>query len=184
MHCRAAVGGAAENQSASPTAAGRALSRFGLDDTFAAKLLWDGIDTGGANHVDGPVTRRLTAEEFFEFCSLPENEELHFELEDGEIIELLRPVVPHGVVCGNLAYLLGAYVRKRRRGYVCSNDTGVVWKRDPDTVRGPDVLPFLTTMFRSMDCQKSGPNDHRIWPSKCVHPTTACPSCRNASDSF
>lgn len=89
-----------------------------------------------------PITRRLTAEEFFEFCSLPENEDRHFELEDGEIVEMPRPVVPHGVVCGNLAYLLGAYVRQRRKGYVCSNDPGVVWKRNPDTVRGPDVLLF------------------------------------------
>jgi Uma2 family endonuclease len=31
---------------------------------------------------------------------------------------------------------------QRKKGYVCSNDTGVVVERDPDTVRGPDVLLF------------------------------------------
>jgi Uma2 family endonuclease len=28
-------------------------------------------------------------------------------------------------------------------GYVCSNDMGIVFERDPDTVRGPDVALYL-----------------------------------------
>ncbi len=31
---------------------------------------------------------------------------------------------------------------QRKRGYVCSNDTGVVIGRRPDTVRGPDIMFF------------------------------------------
>jgi Uma2 family endonuclease len=38
--------------------------------------------------------------------------------------------------------ILWLYVRQRKKGYVCSNDTGVIVARDPDTVRGPDVLLF------------------------------------------
>lgn len=89
-----------------------------------------------------PATRLMTAEEFWDFCQLPENEDRHFELEDGEIVEMAPPTVPHGVVCANVAFVLGTYVCQRRRGFVCSNDTGVIWKRRPDTVRGPDVLLF------------------------------------------
>jgi Uma2 family endonuclease len=38
--------------------------------------------------------------------------------------------------------VLGNYTAQRQKGYVCSNDTGVIVERDPDTVRGPDVLLF------------------------------------------
>lgn len=89
-----------------------------------------------------PATRLFTAEEFAEFCERPENADRHFELEDGEIVEMPQPGVQHGVVCGNIAFVLGGYVRQRRRGYVCTNDTGILWKRKPDTVRGPDVILF------------------------------------------
>ena len=45
-------------------------------------------------------TRLLTAEEFYDFCHLPENRDRHFELERGEVVEMSRPgEVPHGFVC-------------------------------------------------------------------------------------
>lgn len=87
-------------------------------------------------------TRLMTAEEFYDFCHLPKNRDRHFELDEGEVVEMAQPGERHGFVCGNVARHLGNYVYQRRRGYVCSNDTGVVWKRDPDTVRGPDVLLY------------------------------------------
>jgi Uma2 family endonuclease len=92
-----------------------------------------------------PVTRLMTAEEFWDFCQLPENADRHFELEDGEIVEMAQPTIPHGVVCANVVRILGNYTFARRRGFVCSNDTGVIWKRRPDTVRGPDILLFDDT---------------------------------------
>jgi len=50
--------------------------------------------------------------------------------------------VPHGVVAGNAVWILNGYVRQRRKGYVVSNDSGVILERDPDTVRGPDVALY------------------------------------------
>ncbi len=85
------------------------------------------------------ATKLLTAEEFFDFCHRAENRDRHFELERGEIVEMSLPGERHGVVCGNAAWMLGGFVRQRRRGYVCPNDTGLIVERDPDTVRGPDV---------------------------------------------
>jgi Uma2 family endonuclease len=87
-------------------------------------------------------TRLLTAEEFYDFCHLPENRDRHFELERGEVVEMSRPTIPHGVVCSNVNYVLSSYVRLRRRGYVCGNDAGIIWERGPDTVRGPDIVLF------------------------------------------
>ncbi len=87
-------------------------------------------------------TKLLTAEEFYEWANQPENREKACELERGEIVEMSRPGKLHGFVCANVAGILRNYVIQRKKGYVCSNDTGVIVARNPDTVRGPDVLLF------------------------------------------
>jgi Uma2 family endonuclease len=84
-------------------------------------------------------TDRMTAEEFFRWISLPENRDHYVELERGEIIEMPPPGKYHGFVCGNVARVLGNYAAQCSRGYVCTNDAGLIVERDPDTVRGPDV---------------------------------------------
>ncbi len=84
-------------------------------------------------------TELMTAEEFFGWVSLPENCDLHVELERGEITDMPPPGKFHGFVCGNVARILGNYAQARGRGYVCSNDSGLIVERDPDTVRGPDL---------------------------------------------
>ena len=95
----------------------------------------------------------ITAEEFYDFCQKPENQDKVLELERGEVVELNRPNIRHGVVCSNAAWLLGNYVRERNKGYVVCNDAGLVVERDPDTVNGPDVflydesLPFEQLPF-------------------------------------
>jgi Uma2 family endonuclease len=88
------------------------------------------------------TTRLINADEFFDWANQPENRDKRFELVRGEIVEMSRPGKMHGMVCGNLAWILGNYVRQRKKGYVCSNDTGVLVERQPDTVRGPDVMLF------------------------------------------
>jgi len=89
------------------------------------------------------VTSRLvTAEEFSEFVERPENASRYFELDEGEIIEVPPPKPPHGFVSITVGALLWNYCRKRGRGYLFSNDTGVILSRDPDTVRGPDVMLY------------------------------------------
>ncbi|HBI45949.1 MAG TPA: hypothetical protein DDY78_24295 [Planctomycetales bacterium] len=81
----------------------------------------------------------MTAREFFNWVHCPENEARFFELDRGEVVELSRPGKYHGFVCGNVAGILRNFAIQRRKGYVCTNDAGVLVERDPDTVRGPDV---------------------------------------------
>jgi|SRR5665213_953684 len=88
------------------------------------------------------ATRLLTADEFFDWTVRPENELRHYELERGKVVEVFRPGERHGLVCANVAAILYLYTRKRRKGYTLSNDPGVILERDPDTVRGPDVVYF------------------------------------------
>jgi Uma2 family endonuclease len=84
-------------------------------------------------------SKLMTADEFFDWVNHPDNRDKYCELERGEIVEMTRPGKRHGFVCGNVVGILRDYTIKRKKGYVCSNDTGMVVERDPDTVRGPDV---------------------------------------------
>jgi Uma2 family endonuclease len=81
----------------------------------------------------------MTADEFYDFVERPENRARIFELVRGEVIELSRPTRIHGRVCANTTFKLEVFARKRRKGYVVCNDSGVILEYDPDTVRGPDV---------------------------------------------
>src|SRR3954452_24757510 len=88
------------------------------------------------------VQQRMTADQFFDWCHLPENRDRHFELERGEVVEVSRPGERHGYVCLNVGAILRNYTFQQRKGYACSNDTGLLLERDPDTVRGPDVVVY------------------------------------------
>src|SRR3954452_21965797 len=92
----------------------------------------------------------MTAEEFFDWVHRPENSGKHFELERGRVVEVSRPGELHGFVAGNFARILGNYAYQQKRGYVCANDTGVIWERAPDVVRGPDVI-YYTEKRRRRD---------------------------------
>lgn len=83
----------------------------------------------------------MTAEEFWDFVQRPENRDRRFDLIRGEVVEMSRPGKLHGVVCAAIVVILWAYAQ-RTQGYVCANDTGVIVERDPDSVRGPDILFF------------------------------------------
>lgn len=85
-------------------------------------------------------TKRMTAEEFWEWSHRPENQDKLLELDRGEVVEVTRPAEFHGVLCAWIAHLLWGYALKRGRGCVCSNDTGLLVERDPDTLRGPDLM--------------------------------------------
>jgi Uma2 family endonuclease len=84
----------------------------------------------------------MTAEQFYEHVHRPENQGKHLELVRGKVVEMSRPGERHCLVCGNVVWVLNNYVRQRRRGRVLSNDPGILVERDPDTVRGPDVVFF------------------------------------------
>lgn len=88
------------------------------------------------------VQQRMTAEEFFDWCNRSENRDRHFELVRGEVVEMSRPGERHGFVCLNVGGILRNYTFQRRKGYACSNDTGLILERGPDTVRGPDVVLY------------------------------------------
>ena len=80
----------------------------------------------------------LSAEEFYE-----EYHDRRAELIEGEVIELSPAGGDHGLIAGELHTILGHYVRQNKLGRVCSAETGFVIKREPTTVRAPDIA-FLS----------------------------------------
>ena len=76
----------------------------------------------------------LTAEEFADRYGGD-----YVELIDGKVEPLPMPFFTHGVVCVKAARLFGNFIDDRGLGPVCSNDTFVLVKRNPDRVRGADV---------------------------------------------
>lgn len=85
------------------------------------------------------TTNLMTADEFLRWVQRPENRNRHFELVRGEVFEMPPPGKFHGFVCGNVGGILRNFAIQRGRGYVCTNDAGMIVEEDPDTVRGPDV---------------------------------------------
>jgi Uma2 family endonuclease len=101
------------------------------------------------------ITTPMTAEEFFDWANRPENADRYFELENGKVVEMPSPGELHGLLCSWIVHLLWLYVSRRGHGRVLSNHTGLVVRRNPDTVRGPDVMFFPTT--RRLEDASLGP---------------------------
>jgi Uma2 family endonuclease len=87
-------------------------------------------------------TDLMSVHEFYEFVNRPENRARSLELVCGAVIELSRPTRAHGCICANTTLKLELFARKKRKGYVVSNDSGVVLARNPDTVRGPNIAYY------------------------------------------
>jgi Uma2 family endonuclease len=80
----------------------------------------------------------MTGEEFFEQFG-----HHHMELVDGiPVKEGHVPSMIHGQVCVTIGAELFQFVRSNKLGRVCGNDTLIRLRRNPDTVRGPDVCYF------------------------------------------
>ncbi len=88
------------------------------------------------------LDKLMTADEFYDFMQQPQNRDRACELQRGEIIDVGVPKKPHGLICANIARFLGNWAASRNLGYVCTNDSGFITERDPDTVRGIDVAYY------------------------------------------
>ena len=64
------------------------------------------------------------------------------ELVQGRVVGMPPPDRRHGYVCSKAARIFGSVVEEHDLGRVMSNDSGVITKRDPDTVRGADVAYY------------------------------------------
>jgi Uma2 family endonuclease len=91
-----------------------------------------------------PTKTLMTAADFAK--SGPETD--GYELVRGELVPMPPPTDGHGAVCANGVSLLKAYTKKLGRGIVTCNDTGLITGKDPDTVRGVDIMLCLNRKRR------------------------------------
>jgi Uma2 family endonuclease len=83
------------------------------------------------------ATKLLTAEEFY--LQPNPNDGSQQELVCGEIITMPPPGLLHGVCCSKTDRKLGIFIDSGLGGTLVCNDAGFITRRDPDSVRGPDI---------------------------------------------
>jgi Uma2 family endonuclease len=81
------------------------------------------------------TTTTVTADELL---ALPTGMGKRYELVAGELRVMSPAGWRHGGVAGNVAALLGPYIRMHDLGRGFAAETGFLLKREPDTVRAPD----------------------------------------------
>ena len=64
------------------------------------------------------------------------------ELVQGRIVAMPMPKPHHESICNKAGRIFGNYVEEHRLGRVLNNDTGVMTRRDPDTVRGAAIAYY------------------------------------------
>ena len=86
------------------------------------------------------TTRLVTADELL---STPHRDEhgndCRLELLRGEVKKMSPTGGTHGILCAELAIVLGTFVKAHKLGRVFGAETGFIVERDPDTVLGADA---------------------------------------------
>lgn len=82
------------------------------------------------------TTVRYTADDLLK---MPERDGVRYELVNGELNVMSPTGGPHGLIVAELTTALHQHVRTHRLGRVFGESTGFWLRRDPDTVRAPDV---------------------------------------------
>lgn len=82
-----------------------------------------------------PETRRITGEELLEMGDIGP-----CELIDGRIVPMTPASGEHGFLESELAWHLRDFVVRRKLGWVLIGEVGIYTRRDPDRVRGADVV--------------------------------------------
>lgn len=81
------------------------------------------------------ATHLITAEEFAAMTF-----DRPVELIEGEIVEMTSPGGIHGGICLAIARIVGNWIHSGADFLATANDSGIVLARNPDTVRGPDLM--------------------------------------------
>ena len=92
------------------------------------------------------LKKLFTAEELFHLPTMGRR----LELVKGKVYEMAPAGGRHGYSAMNTGIILGGHVRANGLGRVFAAETGFILRRDPDTVRAPDVA-FIAQSRLSVD---------------------------------
>lgn len=65
--------------------------------------------------------------------------DMGYELQEGELIPMSPAGIKHGIVAALVIHYFLAFVLQHASGQITTSETGFVIRRNPDTVRGPDM---------------------------------------------
>lgn len=82
-----------------------------------------------------PATQHLTGEELYALGDIGP-----CELVAGRIVPVAPTGDTHGACEAQIAYVLRAFLKEQPLGRVRTGEVGIYTRRNPDTVRGADVL--------------------------------------------
>jgi Uma2 family endonuclease len=88
-----------------------------------------------------------------EFMALPDNGH-HYEIINGELIDMGNSGALHGYVCSTLMILLGGYVRQHNLGAML--DSSTAFKMKNGNKRSPDIAFFAKERLHGMAVLPSG----------------------------
>lgn len=91
------------------------------------------------------ATKLITGEEFFRMADTN-----WCELIEGRIVRYHPTGYAHGEYELNFATALRAFVRKHQLGRVMAGEVGIYVRRDPDSVRGADILYISHEQYAQM----------------------------------
>jgi Uma2 family endonuclease len=110
-------------------------------------------------------TKLITAEELFRM-----SDSSGFELVDGELQKMSPSGREHGWIAGKIHIRLGAFVEEHKLGETMIAECGFVIRRDPDTVRAPDVAFVCKERWTGGITYFEGPPDLAV---EVISPTDA-----------
>jgi Uma2 family endonuclease len=106
---------------------------------------------------------------FEEFEKLPEQEGIHYELDEGELLIEPSPTYFHNVVRYRIAQRLTEFVEAHQLGHVIEETD---FRLSQDTVRNPDVAFVTMEHLRRIDINRSPVEEPPPWQLKLFHPAT------------
>lgn len=89
-----------------------------------------------------PTARLITGEELAQMPGVGP-----CELIEGRVVPLSPGGTEHSLITANAFRTLDAFVRQAHLGWVLTGEVGFYTRRDPDTVRGADVVYISTDRF-------------------------------------
>jgi Uma2 family endonuclease len=104
-----------------------------------------------------------------ELCRLPDG--WRYEIDQGELVIMSPARFRHSNVTTSVVLVLGPFVRGRRLGKVITNEPGVLLRRDPDTLRAPDVAFFSHERLRNLGNETGFPDVPPDLAVEVHHPT-------------
>lgn len=103
-----------------------------------------------ATATEQPATKLLTIEEYL---ALPDDGR-RTELVKGRVVEVPPPSLRHGRICFRFASMLDRAAIGNRLGEVMTNDSRIATRRNPDSLRGGDVVYYGTAKLPPLESEE------------------------------